>query len=252
MHLKLVACEIFFREFCAAAARSIHKVDIEFLPKGLHDIGQIGMSQQLREAIERVDESKYNAILLGYGLCNNGLVDLAPRRIPLVVPRAHDCITLFLGNKERYLEYFSANPGVYFKTTGWLERGAELGQFRPDAIQEQTGMTQTYEDLVEKYGEDNAAFLYDHLCNMTRHYHQITFIRTGVEPDDRFERAARAEAESRGWQFEAIDGSLGLVQRLVDGAWDEAEFLVVRPGERLVPSYDDRVIKASSRPWPDA
>ncbi len=44
MRLKLIACEIFYRELCAAVARSVNQVDVEFLPKGLHDIGQAGMS----------------------------------------------------------------------------------------------------------------------------------------------------------------------------------------------------------------
>ena len=108
MRLKLIACEIMYRELCTAVARSVNLVDVEFLPKGLHDIGQAGMSSRLAEVLAGVDETRYEAILLGYGLCSNGLVGLAARSIPLVVPRAHDCITLFLGSKERYLEYFRA------------------------------------------------------------------------------------------------------------------------------------------------
>jgi hypothetical protein len=73
-------------------------------------------------------------------------VGLTARTIPLVFPRAHVCITLFFGNKERYLEYFYANPGVYFKTTGWIERGDGLAQFGPQTVQQQAGMTQTYEE----------------------------------------------------------------------------------------------------------
>ncbi len=34
MRLKLIACEILYRELCAAVARSVNQVDIEFLPKG--------------------------------------------------------------------------------------------------------------------------------------------------------------------------------------------------------------------------
>ena len=128
MRLKLIACEIMYRELCAAVARSVNLVDVEFLPKGLHDIGQAGMSSRLAEVLAGVDETRYEAILLGYGLCSNGLVGLAARSIPLVVPRAHDCITLFLGSKERYLEYFQGHPGVYFKTSGWIERGVGLHQ----------------------------------------------------------------------------------------------------------------------------
>ncbi|MDZ7619481.1 MAG: DUF1638 domain-containing protein, partial [Patescibacteria group bacterium] len=116
--LKLIACEILYREFCAAVARSTHRVDLEFLPKGLHDMGAAGMNERISARLAEVDESVYDAVLLGYALCSNGLVGLTARTVPLVVPRAHDCITLFLGSKERYLEYFRAHPGVYFKTSG--------------------------------------------------------------------------------------------------------------------------------------
>ena len=86
------------------------------------------MSARLTETLSRVDETRYDAVLLGYGLCSNGLVGMGARSIPLVVPRAHDCITLFLGSKERYLQYFQDNPGVYFMTSGWIGRGVGLHQ----------------------------------------------------------------------------------------------------------------------------
>jgi hypothetical protein len=244
MRLKLIACEIFYRELCAAVARSVNQVDIEFLPKGLHDIGQAGMSARLAEVLGRVDNAQYEAVLLGYGLCSNGLVGLAAGACPLVVPRAHDCITLFLGSKERYLEYFQGHPGVYFKTTGWIERGDNTSQHNPDSIATKSGMIQSYEDLVARYGEDNAKFLYQQLCDMTRNYSGITYIAMGIEPDDRFEQLARRQAAERGWKFQKIDGTMALIQRLVDGPWDDAEFLTVRPGCRIAASFDDGVIRA--------
>jgi len=69
MRLKLTACEIFYREFCSVVARSPNTVDVEFLPKGLHDIGSEGMQARLQAALERVDDPRYEAVLLGYGLC---------------------------------------------------------------------------------------------------------------------------------------------------------------------------------------
>ena len=244
MRLKLIACEIAFRELCAAVARSINQVDVEFLPKGLHDIGQAGMSARLAEVLGQVDASRYDAILLGYGLCSNGLVGLEARGTQLVIPRAHDCITFFLGSKERYLEYFQAHPGVYFKTSGWIERGEGTHQSNPDSIATQSGMLQTYEELVAKYGEDNAKFLYEQLCNMTRNYSQLTYIEMGVEPDDRFEQHTRRTAAERGWKYEKLPGDMGLLQALVDGPWDDQRFLVVPPGHRIAASFDDGVIKA--------
>ncbi|MGO9110477.1 MAG: DUF1638 domain-containing protein [Thermoguttaceae bacterium] len=243
MRLKLIACEIMYRELCAAVARSVNLVDVEFLPKGLHDIGQAGMSNRLAEVLAGVDETKYEAVLLGYGLCSNGLVGLRAQSIPLVAPRAHDCITLFLGSKERYMEYFQDHPGVFFKTSGWIERGVGLIQGGQETTHSQSALAQSYDDLVARYGEDNAKFLYDELCNM-RHYAGLTYIEMGIEPDDRFQRQSEVEAESRGWRYETLGGDMRLLQGLLDGPWDEDRYLVVSPGKRIAASFDDRVIKA--------
>jgi hypothetical protein len=244
VRLKLIACEIVYRELCAAISRSVNQVDVEFLPKGLHDIGQAGMIARLQEVLARVDQSQYEAVLLGYGLCNNGLVGLSAGQVPLVIPRAHDCITLFLGSKERYLDYFQSHPGVYFKTSGWIERGENTHQMNPDSIAHRSGMVQTYEDLVAKYGEDNARFLYEELCNMTRNYSGIAYIEMGIEPDDRFERHSRELAARQGWKYEKLPGDISLLQSLVDGPWDEDRFLVVPPGCRVAASFDEKILKA--------
>jgi hypothetical protein len=242
MRLKLISCEIFYREMCWAVARSPNEVDVEFLPKGLHDIGAEGMLARVQAVVDRVDVSRYEALLLGYALCNNGLSGLTARALPLIVPRAHDCITLFLGSKEGYLEYFNRHPGVYFKTTGWIERGEGNGELNQLSIANQLGMTSKYEDLVAKYGEDNARYLYETLCNMMKNYSQLTFIEMGIEPDQSFESHTRQEAAKRGWKFEKVRGDLSMIQRLVDGIWDEKEFMVVPPGRRVVATYDDGII----------
>jgi hypothetical protein len=242
VRLKLIGCEIFYREICAVVARSIHQIDVEFLPKGLHDIGSAKMLARLQEVVDQVDASCYEKVLLGYALCGMGLVGLRARSLPIVLPRAHDCITLFLGSKERYLEYFNNHPGVYFKTTGWLERGDTLTQTGQLAVQNLTGMTSDFQELVAKYGEENARFLYDELCNYTRNYSQFTFIEMGVEPDDRFERRAREQAAEKGWKYDKVAGDMSLFQHLVDGPWEEREFLVLRPGQKIVPRYNEDIM----------
>ncbi|MEK7407158.1 MAG: DUF1638 domain-containing protein [Acidobacteriota bacterium] len=245
MRLKLISCEIFYREMCAAVARSPNQVDVEFLPKGLHDLGAAEMLAHLQTAVDRVDGARYEAALMGYALCGTGLAGLAARSIPLVAPRAHDCITLFLGSKERYLEYFQNHPGVYFKTSGWIERGQNLGQLGGQlSMHDKLGGRRSYEELVAKYGEENAKYLWETLGDYRRHYRQLTFIEMGIEPDGSFERATREEAEQRGWQFEKVRGDMALIQRLVDGPWDDGDFLVVPPGGRIVARYDEGIIGA--------
>ena len=242
MRLRLVSCEIFHREMCAVVARSPNQVDVDFLPKGLHDVEAGEMLRRVQTAVDAADPDVYDAVIMGYALCNNGLNGLRARAIPVILPRAHDCISLFLGSRERYRRYFFDNPGVYFKTTGWIERDSVSGELSQLTIQHQTGMDRSYHELVEKYGEDNARFLYEQLYDMTRNYRQLTYIRMGVEPDDRFERHTERQARERGWSFEAVDGDMSMIRRLVDGEWSDHEFLTIPPGGRAVASMDEGIV----------
>ena len=239
---KLISCEVLYRELCHALARSPHKIDVEFLPKGLHDIGCTGMLARLQAVVDRVEASRYDAILLGYGLCNYGISGLRAPSIPIVVPRAHDCITLFLGSKERYLDYFQNHSGVYFKTTGWIERGANAGQLAQTSISRKMGFGSSLEELVEKYGEENAQFLFDQINNYATNYSQFTFIEMGIEPDDRFEKHAQQEARDRGWSYEKIQGDMSLIERLINGPWDDNDFLVVPPGRKIAACYNEQIL----------
>ena len=36
-----------------------------------------------------------------------------------------------MGSRERYQNYFEQNPGTYFRSTGWLERGRGLAAAEP-------------------------------------------------------------------------------------------------------------------------
>jgi hypothetical protein len=243
VRLKLIACEVLYREVCNAVARSPHQVEIEFLPKGLHDLGGPDMRARLQQVADRADPEYCEAILFGYALCGNGVEGLASHRIPLVIPRAHDCIALLMGSRERYERYFDQHAGVYFRSTGWLERGEEVDQATLEMTRKRLGRGQSLADLKQRYGEENGAYLYEQFKGYEQHYRQLTYIASGLEPDCRFEHQAREEAERRGWTFERIQGDLRLFQRLVDGDWDEQEFLVVPPGWRVKASYDSRIIE---------
>lgn len=248
MRFKLISCEVFYREFNTVVARSPHTVDAEFLPKGLHDIGTAGMRERIQAAVDRVDTSAYDAILLGYGLCNNGIVGLSSHDKPLILPRAHDCITLFLGSKERYLDYFQSNPGVYFQTTGWIERGEANGELSQLTVGKKLKTQQSFEELVAHYGEDNARYLWEQLGSPERNYRKLTFIEMGIEPNGSFEQRAKVRAEARNWAFEKVQGEMGMFERLVNGVWDQGEFLVVPPGCRVAATYGESVIALESVP----
>ena len=111
MYLKMIACEIAARELYYTAARSAHLVDLELLTQGHHDTPATGR-EAIQDRINAVPADKYDAIVLGYGLCSNILVGLTTRHTRLVIPRAHDCITFFLGSKARYQQCFADHPGI--------------------------------------------------------------------------------------------------------------------------------------------
>ncbi|MDD3470088.1 MAG: DUF1638 domain-containing protein [Thermoguttaceae bacterium] len=244
MRFKLLACEILYREMSAAIARSPHQIDVTFLPKALHDIGQAKMLARLQEALASVNESDYEAILLGYGLCNNGVVGLTSRTIPLVLPRAHDCITLFLGGRSRYTKVFESHTGYYYLTSGWIERGENLAQ---DSMAARNGLNWTLEQLVEKYGEENAKFLFERLGNLTQNYHGFLYIDTHVGPPSFFEQEAQHKAKEKSFTFEKIEGSSTLIDALLAGAWDTNDFLIVPPGHTIMTSFDNQIIRLETK-----
>jgi hypothetical protein len=68
----------------------------------------------------------------------------------------------------------------------------------------------------------------------------------GIEPNDSFQQHAEAKAREQGWKFDLIKGDMSLLQRLVNGEWDQQDFLVVKPGWRVVVRYDDGIIAAEN------
>jgi hypothetical protein len=250
MILKLISCEIFYREMCAAVAHSPHRIDIEFLPKGLHDLPPGEMPARVQAAIDAVPEGNYDAILLGYGLCNNGLSGIIARHVPLILPRAHDCITLFLGSRQRYKDYFDSHPGTYFLTSGWLERGDYSGDLSDLSVQKQLGMNMSMEELIEQYGEENAEYLYETLCNGTKNYGRFAWIPMGVEPAG-MENDARQKAQERAWEFETISGDMTLINQLVNGDWNEENFLRVPPGSAIKACHNHSIVSLNSESPPN-
>jgi len=251
MLCKVLACEIMVREVCFLAATSPLLLDLEFLPQGYHDNPQHGCGK-VQERLDAVPEGKYSAILLGYGLCGNLIAGLQARHTRLIVPRAHDCITFFLGSRERYNQQQQERPGAYYYTCGWLECMARRGNqalpqgtnLLPNRAGPQASAADTYNLWVEKYGKEAADYLVEAVNEWLSHYTH------GILIDYDFTRVLNLRAQvqeicrRRGWVFEELAGDLTLLRRWLHGDWPETDFLEVLPGARIEPSYDASVIRA--------
>lgn len=241
LRLKFIGCEIIYREACLLAARSAHRVDLQFLRKGLHDLKTADMRAAVQAAVDAVEDG-YDAILLGYARCNDGLAGLTARRRPLVIPRAHDCITFFFGSRGGYKTYFDANPGTYFHTTGWQERNSLEG-VETVGVMGQLGLDRPYEELVARYGRENADFIVQTIGNWTVNYRRLCYIEMGACDEATFVEASRRQAAEKGWSFDHRRGDWSLLEKLFAGQWDE-DFVIVQPGWHLAARNDDRVLDA--------
>jgi hypothetical protein len=242
---RLLACEVLAREVYLSAAHSPNIVDVELVEKGLHNRPET-LHRELQERVDSTKPNIYSAILFGYGLCGNALLGIKARDIPLVVPRAHDCITLYMGSRELYNQNFSQHPGTYYYTADYVERTSS----DPEGLSISLGtavttdIEGTYETYVKKYGKDNADYLMEVMGAWSEHYSRAGFIDHEETAFLGYEQVAREEATRRGWKFERIPGSLVLFRELMAGGWKPGDFLVLQPGEELQASYDEQVFRA--------
>jgi hypothetical protein len=240
MRYLCLTCEALTRPVYLGAALSQHSIDIELVRIGLHDRPK-DLRAQLQARIDAAPAEKYAAVLLAYGLCGQATAGLLARTLPLVMPRAHDCITLFLGSRQRYLQQFESNPGTYWYSQDYIERrdGDTLALAMGSGVVDD--VRSVYDSYVEKYGQDNADYLMEVMGAWKSHYNRAAFINLGIGDASAVEAQAEAEAERRGWTFERVQGDTGLMRRLLAGEWND-DFLVVPPGQRIVMTGDEGVI----------
>jgi len=240
MRLKCLTCEALARPVYLCAAQSPHLIDIELVRLGLHN-RPATLRAQLQALIDTALPDKYDAVLLAYGLCGQATAGLVARQLRLVVPRAHDCITLFLGSRQRYNQQFESNPGTYWYSQDFIERrdGDSVVLSMGSGID--VDMEGVYESYVKKYGKDNADYLMEVMGAWQKHYNRAAFIDLGTGDASELAEKARTEAARRGWTYERLQGDITLIRRVVQGAWDD-DFLVVPPGHQIVMTASDDVI----------
>jgi hypothetical protein len=241
IRIKAIACPIILRELCASIAGSSHTIDPEFFDIGLH-IEPDRMREDLQRRIDASTGQGYNAVVIGATLCGNGCLGLMAGDAPLVLPRAHDCITLILGSNQRYATEHKHNPATYWYTPAWIERfGMDKEKSTPYSSAARAAIRKQY---VEQYGADNADYLMDMLHGWHKHYTRACFVSTGLAGAalDVYRGQSRQLAADYGWSFDELPGDTRLIDGLVAGEWPEADFLVVPPGCRIAASWDRSVV----------
>lgn len=215
----VISCKV-FQNFIEKYLPNQLVSQITFLDYGLHSFPK-KLRITIQEMIDQIDSP--SLIILGYGLCGNGLDGIHSRQHTLLIPKTDDCIAILLGSYADYLREFSQNPGTYYLSKGWLESGS-------NPLQE-------YESYVARFGLDKADFLMD---VQYKNYRRLAFV--AHQPEDflnlRWKALSIAEFCKRwGMKYEEITGSdryLRSLAEIADSYQDAGEdFIVVGPGKEL-------------------
>jgi hypothetical protein len=186
---------------------------------GLHET-PAKLTVAVQEAIDAIEEP--SLVVLGYGLCGNGLAGVQAKAHTLLIPRTDDCVALFMGSYDAYSQEMS-NAGTYFLTKGWLESNTTpVGQ---------------YESYRQKYSEDDVDYMMD---MQFQHYDRLLFVAPNKKEAKEYRGMAQEVAEfCQRWQmaYEEYVGSDDYFKALIDSmhAPEEAgsEFVLIPPGGEI-------------------
>ena len=186
-----------------------------FLGYGLHE-RPIDMTPALQEHLDALPEP--STVVVGYGLCGNGVVGLTAGQHTLILPRVHDCVAMVMGSHQAYVDDFRSNPGTYYLTRGWLDIGE-------DPLHE-------YERIVERRGVEFAERVIDSLYG---NYRRLCLLAFSAEEmaDLRPLAAPIVEFCRDRWDvaYEEAVGDSSLIESLLrPEALDDSRFLRILPG----------------------
>lgn len=239
MRYKLICCDVFSREIYEALLKTKNNVFLTFTMKMSHEYPEY-LRETIQKEIDNTDPDIFSHILLLYGLCGNATAGLRTGKIPLVIPRAHDCCTIFLGSKQSFKENFSHRPSCRWTSGGYMQDGDYY--IRNSEVHQFLGMGMSYEELVDKYGEENARYILETLAPKDDSDKQVVYIETPPYEKLGTKKLIEEEARKEGREFECIQGNTRLIEMLVNGRWNEDEFLIVPPYHIIEGVYDNDVI----------
>jgi len=190
---------------------------LSFLDYGLHRTPTV-LNSTVQAQIDGIREP--SQILLGYGLCGNGMDGVRAGQHTLLIPRADDCIAILLGSYQAYLSEFDENPGTYYLSKGWLESGS-------DPLKE-------YHEALEKYGAEDAEWIMD---QQYMNYRRLVFVaHTRADLEAYRPRALEVAEYCKRWgmKYEEVHGSDRYIRDLIEAvstlSESNDEFLVIPPG----------------------
>ena len=205
----VIACAIMKEELLHLQTDGVSLV---FLEQSLHRTPQ-KMKGAIQEEIDKAGGGDGDQVILSYGLCSNGIVGVKANRHPLLIPKVHDCIALFLGSHERHMEEHGKAPGTYYLTKGWIEeKKSPLGIF---------------EEYCQRYGKETAEWV---IREELKNYTRIALVESELGMGEAHRKHAQENARFLNLRYEEIKGSLDFFRKILRGPWNK-DFVRLKPGE---------------------
>ena len=229
----VIACAVLAVDLKHSAEELGLDVEYTFLEAGLHSNPKL-LNKKLQTAINEITATGIcDRIIIGYGVCGYGTIGIQSGNVPLILPKVHDCIALFLGGDAAYKSEFKKYPGTYYFSTGWCEEKTEPMTQRSQ-IAYFGDQKLNFNDLLNKYGEKAASQTFKFLNSWQENYQRAAFIETGAKVSPHYENLAKQTAEEFHWRFDKIQGSQSLIKKILTLDQSTPEILYVPPGHVIV------------------
>ena len=227
----IIACKVLWREISYLVSISPFYYDVVYLDQGLHN-EPANLKTKLQEKITEM-ENNYSVILIGYGLCSNGIVGITSKKATLILMRGHDCITFFLGSKELYRSCFDELPGTYWYNTGWIDTSD---------IPNKEFYDKKFIEYKDRYDEDTAEYLLEMEKEWLSKYNNLAYINQGITDEAEYVKMSKEAARYLNWNYKELKGDLNLISDWIMGNWTSERFLVLEPNDVLTASFEEKTI----------
>ncbi|MDC7235899.1 MAG: DUF1638 domain-containing protein [Spirochaetales bacterium] len=235
-----IACGVFRKDLEEILPALPETPEVEYLEGGLHAEPDL-LRKELQSAIDNVP-ADFQRIILLYGVCGKGIVGLHAASQTIVVPRVHDCISLFLGGTREYRKQFTHKPGTYYISAGWYEEQVQTKGKRlrdMENLKKPSPYADTLDEtvLTQRFGEENSRAVKDFYDGWKKNYSRAVYIDTGCIGKETYSDYAKKLAEDNGWEYTRLEGSQSLIYRCFsadsNSELSDEEILVVPPGREI-------------------
>lgn len=207
----IIACETLREELSLIMDARSCSYPVVWVDAGKH-VWPDKLRAAIQEALDALPPSCTTALAL-FGFCGNAMVGIRSPDHVLVLPRAADCIPLFLGSQAARE---AAGVRTYFFTEGYLRSAGNIAT--------------EFKETAKRHGKKYALRV---IKMMMEHYRNIAVIDTGAFETARVLEELADLSQTINIPVSVIPGNLRLINALLAGDWNRDEFLVIPPGETV-------------------